>query len=446
MNRASLINLEGLRPDMLPPLAARPGGDGGIGRERPHAAGATAPPVRALFLHAYELGFQTYGRMIERYTAARDDLDALHVYLAIRGLVRGLGVRGPAHSFRLGLAWRLVLGRWFAGPLPLDRFDVVHVVQQQRAWGVAAARGRGARRGNGVGGSGPKFVLNLDSTTQAWSRAFGPPKPRGLDLDSAMERRIFARADAIACWSTWVTDSLRRDYGVPGDKLTLALPAVPVPGAGEGVERRLARCAARRAAAAGARERLKIVFVGNDWQRKGGHRLLAWHQSRWREKAELHVCSRAAPRDDAAAHVVWHGATPHEKLVGEILPAMDVFVLPTRCEAMPVAIMEAHAAGLPVVASRIAGIPDSVLDGQTGSLLDVGDDAGFIAAIERLIDDPAHLEATTRAASRHGRERLDADRWHTHLLDQVVAVARGGAVRSDPWSVAAAGEPPSLGV
>ena len=61
--------------------------------------------------------------------------------------------------------------------------------------------------------------------------------------------------------------------------------------------------------------------------------------------------------------------------------------------------MEAQLSGLPVVATRHAGIPEVVIDGQTGLLVDEGDVRGMAAAIERLLQDPT-LCAQFGAAGR----------------------------------------------
>jgi glycosyltransferase involved in cell wall biosynthesis len=69
-----------------------------------------------------------------------------------------------------------------------------------------------------------------------------------------------------------------------------------------------------------------------------------------------------------------------------------------RREGIPVALMEAMAAGLPVVASRLSGIPELVTDGKSGLLTPPGDVAALAAAIRRLHDDPALRERLGRAA------------------------------------------------
>lgn len=67
----------------------------------------------------------------------------------------------------------------------------------------------------------------------------------------------------------------------------------------------------------------------------------------------------------------------------------DLLVLPSLCEGLPHAILEAWALGTPVVASRAGGIPEAVRDGDNGRLVEAGDPAALRAALAALLDDPA---------------------------------------------------------
>lgn len=83
----------------------------------------------------------------------------------------------------------------------------------------------------------------------------------------------------------------------------------------------------------------------------------------------------------------------------KLLRAADVFVLPSYSEGQPIAILEAMAAGLPVVSTRVGCIPDTVIEGLNGFLLDPGDVHGLAEKITSLLVDP-ELRARMSDASR----------------------------------------------
>jgi glycosyltransferase involved in cell wall biosynthesis len=375
-------------------------------------------PARVLFVHGLQLGFGTVAGMLEESTADRHDIDAVHLRLVPPLWMRVAGAHNarlpvvggtlPLSGPRMTLAYRRFLRPLIGGRFPLDRFDCVHIMTQQRALLVPELAGR----------SPTKFVVNMDATAAAWRREFGGTA-WPLDPERRLERRIFRAADAIACWSRWSAGSLEEDYGIERSKMFMYRPCVrstPPPG--------------------GAREPgpVRIIFIGNDWVRKGGPRLLEWHQRHWRDEAEVHVCSSAAPAE-RLTNVVFHGATPHAKLIREILPRMDLCVIPTWRDTLLIAAQEAQAYGLPVVSSRMAGIPDIVRHGETGYLLEAGDADGFVAAVGSLIRDSA-LRARMAAATRaHAAANLSHEIWHRHLVDQIIAVADGRAPAFAPAGV-----------
>ncbi|MCB9381420.1 MAG: glycosyltransferase [Acidimicrobiaceae bacterium] len=90
---------------------------------------------------------------------------------------------------------------------------------------------------------------------------------------------------------------------------------------------------------------------------------------------------------------------------GEVMPALDVLALPSRWEPFGIVNLEAAAAGVPVVAYAVDGVPEVVADGVTGVLVPPGDSAAFVAALGRLCADRPRRAALGAA----GRARLDAE-------------------------------------
>lgn len=74
--------------------------------------------------------------------------------------------------------------------------------------------------------------------------------------------------------------------------------------------------------------------------------------------------------------------------VTNVLASLDVFVLPTHQEALGTAFIEAGAMGLPAVASRVDGVPEVIIDGQTGLLVPAQDGKALVEPICRLLGDP----------------------------------------------------------
>ncbi|MCR8549096.1 glycosyltransferase family 4 protein [Salipiger sp. P9] len=91
--------------------------------------------------------------------------------------------------------------------------------------------------------------------------------------------------------------------------------------------------------------------------------------------------------------------------VAEALARTDVFVLPSFAEGVPVVLMEAMAAGVPVVTTQIAGIPELVTPWESGVLVPPGDAEALTAALDQLLSDPGQR----RAMGAAGRAMVEAE-------------------------------------
>jgi glycosyltransferase involved in cell wall biosynthesis len=102
--------------------------------------------------------------------------------------------------------------------------------------------------------------------------------------------------------------------------------------------------------------------------------------------------------------------------VPELLAAADLFVLSSRSEGLPLSVIEAMAAGLPVVASAVGGIPELVVDGETGVLVPPGDARALASALRRLLADPQLRRQMGDAGRLRAQQLFDLPRFHAEHL------------------------------
>jgi glycosyltransferase involved in cell wall biosynthesis len=122
-------------------------------------------------------------------------------------------------------------------------------------------------------------------------------------------------------------------------------------------------------------------------------------------RGELEQQTRALGVDDS---VEFSGEVPD---VRPRLEDADVFVLSSLSEGMPVSILEAMAAGLPVVASAVPGLEEVVVEGETGFLAPPGDAAALAARLCQLVDDPALRISFGSAGRARAEERFSLPAW-----------------------------------
>ena len=158
-------------------------------------------------------------------------------------------------------------------------------------------------------------------------------------------------------------------------------------------------------------------------QRPGGREarlLIVGEGSRREELRELAKTLGIAERTD------FRGFVPHADLPA-VLGEMGVFAALSRSESFCVAALEAEACGLPVVASRVGGLPEVVVDGETGFLVEAEKPEAAAEALERLLNEAGLREAMSEAAARFVRERFELQSCvRTMLLAYDQALSKNG--------------------
>jgi glycosyltransferase involved in cell wall biosynthesis len=230
-------------------------------------------------------------------------------------------------------------------------------------------------------------VLSIDATAGQFTalRYYGPGDawtPRQQRLLKRLERRALGGAAAVMAWTGWNAEALRREYDPPAERLVTLHPGLDRAWWEEAAAKRETRHEGP----------LRVLFVGNEVERKGLGTLIE-AVGRLEGEAVLDVVStEAVPQGEAVRH--HRGVEAGSERLRDLYAGADVFALPTRADAVPWVVLEAMAAGLPVVASDTGAIGE--LLGGSGELVAPGD-AGQVA------------EALGRLASAERRERLGAE-------------------------------------
>jgi glycosyltransferase involved in cell wall biosynthesis len=154
---------------------------------------------------------------------------------------------------------------------------------------------------------------------------------------------------------------------------------------------------------------------------------------------EAQIVGDGPDREEVAAEIRRLGLEGRVQLAGErsdvpeLLAGSDVFVLSSRSEGLPVSVLEAMAAELPVVASDVGGLAELVVDGETGVLVAPGDPTALADALGRLLDDRElrqRLGAAGRARAEDSFDLAAFRRAHVELYHRQLGLA--GAVAEPP--------------
>ena len=233
-------------------------------------------------------------------------------------------------------------------------------------------------------------------------------------LSAAVSRWFFERASAVVAVSAEMARSLEERAGLaPGSVLTVY----------NGVE---AGSAIADREPGGA---ITVCCAGRLSHEKGFD--VALRALAELEGVFLHLVGDGPDRkalEELAAELGLEGRVRFEGWVQDVRPALercDVFVAPSRREAFGMAVAEAMAAGLPVVASAVGGLPELVVHGETGLLVPPDDPRALAGAVCTLVKDPA----SARRMGRAGRERVlrhfGAEASRAAMLDIYRAAAAG---------------------
>jgi glycosyltransferase involved in cell wall biosynthesis len=146
-----------------------------------------------------------------------------------------------------------------------------------------------------------------------------------------------------------------------------------------------------------------LLFVGDLSADKGVQSLLDAY-ARLDSPPKLILAGRSTQKWDFPPGADWVGPLPHDEVVALFRSARAVVVPSVWADPCPTVVLEAMAAGRPVVAAASGGILDMVVDGSTGLLFPPGDAAAMASALTRLLNEPETAQAFGAAGRDRARE------------------------------------------
>lgn len=231
-----------------------------------------------------------------------------------------------------------------------------------------------------------------------------------------LQKFVVARADRLIAVSSEVEGELTKALGADSSKVSL----VPC-GVDSDAFRPLDRGACRELSKIDPEQKVAI-FVGRLEERKG---LDILFQAAERLPEVLFLLIGEGPLDSGPSNCRFLGARPNSA-IPTLLCAADAFVLPSRSEGTPVVVLEAMACGLPVVATRVGGIPDLIRDWVNGFCVEAGDAAALTDRLHTLLSD----RKTARQMGSRARDEVVAAYDRMKIADRVIGVLeQAGATR-----------------
>jgi glycosyltransferase involved in cell wall biosynthesis len=198
---------------------------------------------------------------------------------------------------------------------------------------------------------------------------------------------------------------------------------------GTGVEGDRAELAARFGVPS---DSVLVLFLGNLFKHKGLHRIVRalaempdrpWHLVVAGVGPERDPCARRLEQAGLKGRATFLGRLDADD-VERVLTLADVLTLPSSQEGMPYVILEAMASGVPVLSTAVYGIPEMVLHGETGLLVDPSDGGGLRDALALLIDRPEMRDEMGRAARLRFEAQFTLDRQIRAVESMYLNVAR----------------------
>ncbi len=192
-----------------------------------------------------------------------------------------------------------------------------------------------------------------------------------------LEKKIYEDTLLNFTYSTNVANSIINDYGISSEKVKCVYAGSNVP---------LENFEKYNNSSEDKYKRKNILFVGIDWERKGGPDVIRAFERVLEKHPDASLTIAGANPKVTLKNVEVIGKVPVEKLP-EYYSKASLFCMPTKLEPFGIVFVEAMLYKLPIVSSRIGALPDFVTEGENGYLIEPGDVEALTNALIKLLDD-----------------------------------------------------------
>jgi glycosyltransferase involved in cell wall biosynthesis len=231
-----------------------------------------------------------------------------------------------------------------------------------------------------------------------------------------VNRLLLGRRDRVVGVGEAVRRALVANEGIPPQRVAVIYNGIDLAGFANGYHD---RAAARKDMGVGPGDLVLIQVARLDYLKDHATAVRTLERVvRHRPDTRLVLVGEGPEQAKIEEEVRRRGLEAHVRFLGlrkdvaRLLPAADLFLLTSISEGIPLTLIEAMAAGLPVVATEVGGVGEVVVDECTGLLAPSGDDAALAARVIRLADDPALRRRLGQAGRARARAVFSEEEMH----------------------------------
>jgi glycosyltransferase involved in cell wall biosynthesis len=257
-------------------------------------------------------------------------------------------------------------------------------------------------------------IISLDVTPRlldrysVWYETGSPQSLRSpIDrLKLRLTRNVYRSATELMPWSLLAKGSLVTEYDIREDRVCVLPP---------GIDLNLWRNPQADGTHENHARPVRFLFVGGHFLRKGGDLLLKAAQRPEFQHCEFHFVTKTYEDPHIENVFVYANVSPNSESLRSLYRTSDVFAFPTRADFSPLAVCEAMAMGLPVVATDVGGLKEMVDDGVTGFIVPRDDETLLVDRLSRLRSDAGLRHSMGKNARKKAEEIFNLDR-NAHVI------------------------------